>query len=774
MAIVDSAYSSLLQGVSQQEDASKREGQLKEQINMWSDPTYGLRRRGGAATQAVLNVETENNKLVITEFENSSGTFYILWNLRNSTAYVFNSAWVLTDTKAVTYLSTAETVADIGVASVGSTGFILNRKVIPVASNTASTLRNPVYDGFVLIRTGAFTRSYSINVTTAGIGSFDFSYTTDTTAANSTPEAIATQFKTQMDANSTFTANFDVTRDGATLFITRKVKSPSNTNPTAVTSNNGSTYVLTSSGMNVPQASDLPAKLPTAADKTVLSVGTSLLARSYYYWNAADASWIECQQYGSNNSIANMPLPYKVTTAGVLTLESNTYPLRVAGDENNNPYHNFVANGITGIGSYQGRLIILSGAYASASSSLDYTKFMRTTVTSNVSTDGFEVSSSKAAGASFKYALQFNKDLVVLGDKHQAVIPSGNTAITPLNAMMVPTGNANLGLTCAPVNTPRTMIVPNSNQKFIRLGEVVPSTLVDSQYTYQEVTDHIPTYMQGSAVAMAESSTNCHVVVLGNVETTKLLSHEYYWDGDNRKQMAFHTWEFGIPLVGIHYTRDVLLVVACTNGKTILATINGKTPFADGGSYYLDFYKPVTASGRYITVPVELVSQGNNLILASTETSIDGEPVGIENYSTGTIQVVRSFNNAAVVIGLPFTSSMSPTSPVLKDSKDVALTDSKMILKRYLVSVRKTGEFEIEIKSNLDDLDLYGEPVLWRSSELGFNQPLTVATGDVSIPIGIPVEQARVTLRTSSTRELNIKDIQYTLKVEVRPQRRRL
>lgn len=773
MAIVDSAYSSLLQGMSQQEDASKREGQLKAQVNMWSDPTYGIRRRGGAATKAVLPVATENGKVVITEYENSAGTFYILWNLTNYTAYVFDSNWVLKDTVVVSYLSTATSVADIGTASVGSTGFILNRKVKPVASNTATGARNPVYDGFLLIRTGAFSRSYAVNVTVNGIGSFDFAYTTDTTAANSTPEAIATQFKTQMDANATFTSNFDSVRDGALIFLTRKVKSPANTNSTTVTSNNGLTYVLTSAAMNIAQVSDLPAKLPVDADQAVLSVGTSS-AKTYYAWNSSSASWVETSQYGSNNSVTNMPLPYTVSTTGVLSLLSNTYPLRVAGDGNNNPYHNFVTSDITGIASYQGRLIILSGAYVSASSSLDYTKFMRTTVTSLVSTDGFEISSAKAAGASFKYAVQFNKDLVVFGEKHQAVIPSGNTAITPSTAMIVPTGSANLKLNCNPVNTPRTILVPNSNAEYVRLGEVVPSTLVDSQYTYQEVTDHIPTFLKGSVVAMAESSTNSHVVVLGDTETTKLLSHEYYWDADSRKQMAFSIWEFGLPLSGIHYTRDTLVVLGSTAGKTIIATIEGKAPFSDGGNYYLDFYKPVSVVDRSVTVPAELTTVTDSVLLACSETSLKGEPVGFEVVNTTTLRTARSFANTTAVIGLPFNSLVSPTSPVLKDSKDVPLTDSKMILKRYLISVRKTGEFDVEIKSDLDTTGFAGEPILWRSSELGFNKPQSVATGDVSVPIGIPVEQVRVNISTNSTRELNIKDIQYTLKVEARPQRRRL
>jgi hypothetical protein len=772
MAIVDSAYASLLQGVSQQEDSARREGQLREQINMWSDPTYGLRRRGGVATKAVIDTPCANNKLLVTEFENKVGTFYIVWNLLNSTAYVFDKNWVLKDTRVVSYLSTALSVSDVSFTSVGNTGFILNRKQTQTTT-TDTTKRNPVYDAFVLVRTGAFSKSYVINVSCNGIGSFDFSYTTDNTAANSTAENVATQFKTQMDANATFTANFDVYRSGAMLFITRKIKSPANTNATVATTNSGVTYILASGSMNIPTSTDLPANMPSQADNTVVSVGTGLLSRSYYYWNATTGGWIETSSYGSYTSITGMPLPYTVDVNGLLSLESNSYPLRLSGDDNNNPYHNFVSNGITGIASYQGRLIILSGGYVSASSSLDFRKFLRTTTTSIVNTDGFEVSSSKAAGASFLYAIQFNKDLVVLGDKHQGVVPSGNTAITPVSAMLVPTGNSNLKLSCAPVATPRTIIVPNTSNDYLRIGEVVPSTLVDSQYTYQEVTDHIPSYIKGAAVTIAESSTNSHVVVLGNTETSTLLSHEYYWDGDARKQMAFSKWEFAVPIAGIHYSRDELVVVASTGNKTVIGVIKGKAPFSDGGNYMLDFYKDVSITNNVVTIPAELVAEKTKLVLASSVTSIKGEPVGIDYVDT-TIHTVRSFKTGTAVVGFPYQSLMSPTSPILKDSKDVPLTDSKMILKRYLVAVRKSGEFDIKVQSDLSSYDYDGEPVLWRSSELGFDTPLVVKTGDVSIPIGIPVAQARVDISTSGTRELNIKDIQYTLKVEVRKDRRRL
>ena len=773
MAIVDSAYSSLLQGVSQQEDSARREGQLREQINMWSDPTYGLRRRTGAATRAVINTSCANGQLLVTEFENSVGTFFIVWNLINKTAYVFNSSWALTDTRVVTYLSTVTSVADVAFTSVGNTGFILNRKEAPIPTTTGSK-RNPVYDAFVLIRTGAFSKSYTVSVTTSGIGTLDFSYTSDNTAANSTAEYVATQLRTQMQANATFNTYYDVYQSGSMLFITRSSKSAGNTNVTVASSNSGTTYILASNSMNVPTSTDLPANMPSQAANAVLSVGTGLLSRSYYYWDSATGGWIETGSYGSYNVISNMPLPYTVSTAGVLTLESNSYALRVAGDDNNNPYHNFVNNGITGISSYQGRLVLLSGGYVCASSSLDFRKFLRTTTTTLVATDGFEVSSSKAAGASFKYAVQFNKDLVVLGDKHQAVIPSGNTAISPTSALLVPTGNNNLKLSCAPVTTPRTIIVPNANSTHVRVGEVVPSTLVDSQYTYQEVTDHIPTYLKGNVQAMAESSTNSHVVILSDTETSKLLSHEYYWDNDERKQMAFSTWDFTVPLAGIHYTRDSLIVVASIGGSTVIATIDGKTPFNDGGNYMVDFYKPATITTNLVTCPTELLTKKDQLVLLSAEASIKGEPVGVAEVNSTTLKTVRSFSSGAAIVGLPYKSLASPTSPILKDSKDVPLTDSKMILKRYLIAVRKSGEFDIEVQSDLNSYDYNGEPVLWRSSDLGFDTPLVAKDGNVSVPIGIPVAQARVNISTTGTRELNIKDIQYTLKVEVRNSRRRL
>lgn len=84
-----------------------------------------------------------------------------------------------------------------------------------------------------------------------------------------------------------------------------------------------------------------------------------------------------------------------------------------------------------------GRLVLLSGAYVCLSASRYPTRTMRSTVTDVLDSDPIELASGSASSASFEHAVQFNKDLIVFASTHQAVIPTGTTALTPTNAMLV-------------------------------------------------------------------------------------------------------------------------------------------------------------------------------------------------------------------------------------------------------------------------------------------------------------------------------------------------
>ena len=123
---------------------------------------------------------------------------------------------------------------------------------------------------------------------------------------------------------------------------------------------------------------------------------------------------------------------------GGLVVDSLDIQGRNAGDDNNNPEPAFLGFGITGIGAYQSRLILLSGAYVCMSRSTDPSVFMRTTVEEVLDDDPIEISATSLSNSQFEYAIPFNKDLVLFSNAQQAVVPANSTALTPKSAVVYP------------------------------------------------------------------------------------------------------------------------------------------------------------------------------------------------------------------------------------------------------------------------------------------------------------------------------------------------
>lgn len=126
---------------------------------------------------------------------------------------------------------------------------------------TESTLAenyNPKDYGWVRVLSGAFSKTYTVQLTRDTF-SRTYSVTTHaTTASQATPEYVATELAAAMNADSTFTAHFDVVRSSTTLAVSAKI-SGVQINLEAL---GGDTYI-SSSGAGVIRNTDLlPPSLP--------------------------------------------------------------------------------------------------------------------------------------------------------------------------------------------------------------------------------------------------------------------------------------------------------------------------------------------------------------------------------------------------------------------------------------------------------------------------------------------------------------------------------
>lgn len=779
----DGSYKSLLAGVSQQVPSARLDGQLSMQENMLSDIVSGLRRRPGVRTLTTVPdfAPTPTNTLA-THVEGATGNYNTFINSDSGEMVVCGLDGTLLSRVTSPYL-VASDIAAIRETTVSGVSWLLNTEKVPALGPVDATKANPIYDGWFYVRTGAFSKTYQVRFEW-GATVHDISYTTPagttpSEVADSTPEGVATNLVAAITAGPLNTL-LNAYRIGAYVFITRKNKSAGDTNQTNVTTPSGSSFIVASGSMSVSLLSDLPAKLPVEADGAVMSVGVSDLARTYYRWTHNRSLWVETGSYASAATLTNMPISYTISDTGAVSLTTPTFVGRVAGDDENNPYPAFVGVGLTGITSFQGRLVLLAGSNVNMSASRVPTNFMRSTTSALRDDDAIETGSGSIAAASFEYGVQFNKDLVLIAATHQAIVPGGTVGITPSNALVSLISKQSVDTRASPTVVGRTLMygVPTT-EAFFGVGELLPSAYSNSQYMAQNLTDHIPRYMPGRVRQITSSSTISTAMFSSTTDYRGVLVHDYLWAGEERPHMAWHRWSFPVDVVSMHTAKDqIVFTFAAGTGLVVCVMDVNSSRFIAGGNArpYMDLYSQVTVVDNTFTLPIHLRDASKVDRLAMTQVSgvLAGEPVGIASVDTGTwvVTTVRSFPAGSLYVGWVYTSAFSPTPPIMKDRNGNAINTSKVTLTRYLMNVQDSGAFDVTISNQYGGgYSAVDSALRWSSAELGLSKPLVSGMGTVTIPCRSLVQSTQMVVSTDSVRELNVVDLEYTIRTNIQRQR---
>lgn len=778
----DGSFKSLLAGVSQQVPSARLEGQLSMQENMLSDIVSGLRRRPGIRTLGTIpNFNPTPTNTLATYVEGATGNYNTFINSTTGEMAVCALDGTLLSRVTSPYL-VASNVSAIRETTVAGVSWLLNTERKPALGPLDTTKANPVLDGWFYVRTGAFSKKYQILLEWDS-RSFEVVYTTPAGAtpaevAQATPEGVAEGLVTAL-TGSAAAPYIDMYRVGAYVFVTRKNKSAWELGQTNVTTSSGSSYIIGSGSMSVNATSDLPAKMPVQANGAVVSVGTSDLARSYYRWVHDRSLWLETGSYDSAATLVNMPISYKISASGMVSVETPTFVGRVAGDAENNPYPVFIERGLTGLTSFQGRLVLLSGSTVNMSASRVATNFMRSTTSSLRDDDAIETGSGSIAAASFEYGIQFNKDLVLIAATHQAIVPGGTTGITPANALVSLIAKQSIDTRASPAVVGRTLMycIPTT-EAYFGVGELMPSAYSNSQYIAQTLTDHIPRYMPGRVRGIASSSTLSTVMFTSTTDYRGVLVHDYLWAGEERPHMAWHRWSFPVDIVSIHTAQDqVVFAFAAGSSLVVCAMDVNSSRFIAGGSArpYIDLYSQVTVASNTFTLPTHLrdVSKVCSLVAAQVSGSLAGEPVGIVDVNTTSwiVTTVRSFPAGSLYVGWAYTSAFSPTPPIMKDKNGNAINTNKVTLTRYLMNVQDSGAFDVTISNPYGGYSAVDSAMRWSSVELGLGKPLVSGQGTVTIPCRSVVQSTQMTVSTNGVRELNVIDLEYTLRTNIQRQR---
>jgi hypothetical protein len=771
MAYNESAYPNLLFGVSQQAPEARLPGQLEEQINMTSDLVAGLRRRASVGMIADLGAYTTIGQ--VRQYNTDMGgvaVSVIVDSGGDGTLKVVeeNSGTVL-GTFTHAYLKSA-IARNLRLVTLNDAVFICNvgEKVTMDDAPEKATMPNPELRGYAYVVTGAFAKAYTLTVTNQVTGTaYDVTFTTPDgsvagQSSQATPDYIMTQLVSLWASTHAATG---VTLTGVGAY--GRLVAPDTGWKLTVSTVSGSNYMRTSNASSIRDAAELPARLPADMNGYIIGVGASNV-KTFYRYDDARKVWTEDCNWSDMKRLGNMPLRLVRNPAdGTYTLDQPTYERRAAGDAKSNPFLKFATDGITGMAAFQGRLVFLSNEYACMSASDNPLRWFRSTLAAVADNDPIEVAAQGSLTAPYEFAVNFNKDLVMFSRRYQGIVP-GNTLVTPRTANVALMTRYEVDTTAEPTAAGRSIFfgAPRS-LGFVGAHEMVPSQYADSQYVADDVTSHIPRYVKGPFRFMV-SSTTSNIMVCGTGEPNELLVHEYLWSAAEKVHSSWHKWVFAHPVVDAYFSGDVLVTLFGVGGKLIICRLDLQRGAGDISPTVprLDYYVEATChTPGVIVVPAALGTIGTDIRAFKThgQNAYLGQKVFTSTPAGPllNLDVPEAEVGDQYVIGFMFTSVAEPTSPVIKDAKDVPITTSRAVLHKYRVSVANTGEFTYTVGDRVrQTADTNTTPLRLYSQQLGAGKPLA-DTETVVIPARVDMRTAKLRLSTSDYYDMNVRNIEY-------------
>jgi hypothetical protein len=170
MALINTSVPNLIQGVSQQPDATRFDGQCEEQENALSSVAEGLKKRHNTRHIARLLEEAIDENSFVHFINRSDSEKYVVihdgskiqaWNiLTGSEASIDGSTGGYTP-PTESYLDVSNAREDVKALTVADNTFLLNTKRVVLEDNT--DISDPVNkDAFVFVKQGDYSKKYAI------------------------------------------------------------------------------------------------------------------------------------------------------------------------------------------------------------------------------------------------------------------------------------------------------------------------------------------------------------------------------------------------------------------------------------------------------------------------------------------------------------------------------------------------------------------------------------------------------------------------------------
>lgn len=581
MAAVTQRIANFLGGVSQQTDELKFPGQLKDCVNAYPDPTFGLVKRPGGAFLQELK---DSGGAVVAPNTYDDGKWFSIYRDENEQYLVVIkgttiSVWSLLDgtPRTVTYGSGATsyltgTKDDYDILTINDYTFITNKTV------TVAAQASPTYN---------FKRKATVRLEEVAYGAVYEVKLDSNTATYTTFNAEATVTSPSQSQN---TVNADVILDSLTStingfsgFTATRIGSSieiENSSADFTISAKGGTdgEALVAFQDSVENISKLPSR---SKNGRIVRVTNSVETADDYYvqFIATDGTsgigyWEETLKPDVSPGLDAATMPHELVrnADGTFTFRRTTWEPRLVGDDLSNEHPSFVGGKIQQLFFYNNRLGALTEENVSMSQAGDYFNFYHNSALTVVASDPVDISCSSIRPATLHGVVPVAQGLLLFSRSQQFLLQGDGGVLTPTGTTIKTISNYEMDILNDPVDMGTTVSFVSKTPSYTRVFEM-QTRGQDESPVVVDISRIVPEWIPSSVDQVVSSPQNS-LLSLATTDSRDIYLFRFYSNGEERQVQSWFRWE--LPGGVIHHAidRDVFWVVTKQENSIVIQKIS--------------------------------------------------------------------------------------------------------------------------------------------------------------------------------------------------------
>ncbi len=454
---------------------------------------------------------------------------------------------------------------------------------------------------------------------------------------------------------------------------------------------------------------------------------------------------------------------------GEFFFERNLWQERRVGDSDSNPHPSFVGETISDVGGFQSRIMFTAGANVIASRTNIPSDFYIKSIVASADSDPLDFASTTESEVALKWMVPFDRDMLVMSEKHQFII-SGTTALTPDNAAMVLTTDFEMAGQSRPSSTGRTILFPYQIGVHGGLKEFFSSDEIATNGA-DNITETLSHYLHGDITQIA-TSTNFNTALIrtdsglhhdGADVAATIYVYKYLWEGIEKKQSSMSRWTLPLDVKYAFWDNETIFVIMRDGNDYVLGSLDmDYATHAIGFTPTLDLQEDLTANGSFeVTYPFTGAT-----FVAHTDCTNPGAQV-TEASESGSGPYTYTFaeadvpSGAVVVAGLPYDSFVIPTMPFIRDRNGTPVVDTRLVVTDFTVVYELSGTINSLMTSKYRADKTHSNIKAITVGDVEDVDQIGIRSGDFTIPWGEQSEWSTLRLTATGIRPMAILEIEW-------------